>query len=801
MREHENMPDYYEVLGVAFSATPDEIRKAWRKLAVEYHPDKLAGASAGVRKLAEEKLKEINAAYDVLSDQEKRRGYDEQRAERKREQSEKEVRANKEAKYAHIRELYESGDIEGAVREAESLFESFPDDPHCQDNYAALLYEWAKHFAEKGNVAEATVKLNLAARHALDDKLKAQIRADLELLRSRSRTGGASRPPRSSPEPTFTSPPPPPPFTGTPPSPPSVWPRAAFATLFAKVYFGYLLPILTLGSAVLFALAFFEGPKQPPQGLVGLFIPVINWLALLGALFFMRGNSQPLLFLSLGFWVVTGVFLVCFFHSSELRDRCRRFCRDRIGVSGLKGIFVIAAILLVIATWRAFVSNQAVQPSRTEVDSFKSKSIPELLAESTNETLADMSDSDREYWMTFTPEPGSGELQPYVARGGLSSIRFVAFDPQQKTVKALVKQTGYWVTNSITLAGAIEGNRLIIHGNEPDSLLSFDIQSHYREITGRYRLGRHEGAVKVSFGNSYLLDADPKIADSLFWIQARGKDIFKAAVYTNQRYYLPATSPLRDDRYVYIPNMVVPMDKYPSDTRIFLFHKPSPSMQVIPIFSINQIVRKVPAIELERLLEEQTGKSAGELSQLDTDSKNRAMADGWQKFDRIVPTTPKLQQAVDFTLYDIKLGDNISNIKGKSPGFQPWLSTNNAELEGTWRITREQGLSEAKQIAFSLHGGRVTHMWLTYSIEDIEKMGGWQIVADRLKKNLGEPDTDSTGAVNKDGQSHVSFQWTVPECQRSFSFGYTSGEKGLASINASVTAFSATTRKVASSIK
>lgn len=63
--------DYYNILGVGKSATADEIKKAFRKLAVKYHPDKTAGD-----KTAEEKFKQINEAYDVLSDPEKRKKYD-----------------------------------------------------------------------------------------------------------------------------------------------------------------------------------------------------------------------------------------------------------------------------------------------------------------------------------------------------------------------------------------------------------------------------------------------------------------------------------------------------------------------------------------------------------------------------------------------------------------------------------------------------------------------------------------------------------------------------------------------------
>lgn len=63
--------DYYEILGVSKNASDDEIKKAYRKLAVKYHPDKNPGDKA-----AEEKFKEINEAHDVLSDKQKRARYD-----------------------------------------------------------------------------------------------------------------------------------------------------------------------------------------------------------------------------------------------------------------------------------------------------------------------------------------------------------------------------------------------------------------------------------------------------------------------------------------------------------------------------------------------------------------------------------------------------------------------------------------------------------------------------------------------------------------------------------------------------
>jgi len=63
--------DYYEVLGVPKNATKDEIKKAYRKLALQYHPDKNPGD-----KVAEEKFKEATEAYEVLGDDQKRQAYD-----------------------------------------------------------------------------------------------------------------------------------------------------------------------------------------------------------------------------------------------------------------------------------------------------------------------------------------------------------------------------------------------------------------------------------------------------------------------------------------------------------------------------------------------------------------------------------------------------------------------------------------------------------------------------------------------------------------------------------------------------
>ena len=63
--------DYYEILGVGRDCSADDLKRAFRKLAMQYHPDRNAGDEQ-----AEEKFKEAAEAYEVLSDQQKRQRYD-----------------------------------------------------------------------------------------------------------------------------------------------------------------------------------------------------------------------------------------------------------------------------------------------------------------------------------------------------------------------------------------------------------------------------------------------------------------------------------------------------------------------------------------------------------------------------------------------------------------------------------------------------------------------------------------------------------------------------------------------------
>ena len=64
--------DYYKILGIQKSASPDEIKKAYRKLALKWHPDK----NPDNQEEAQSKFQEINAAFEILSDPEKKKMYD-----------------------------------------------------------------------------------------------------------------------------------------------------------------------------------------------------------------------------------------------------------------------------------------------------------------------------------------------------------------------------------------------------------------------------------------------------------------------------------------------------------------------------------------------------------------------------------------------------------------------------------------------------------------------------------------------------------------------------------------------------
>lgn len=68
--------DYYKILSLDKNCSEDDIRKAYKKLAIRWHPDKQGNKSDDEKKIAEEKFKKINEAYEILSDSDKRKQYD-----------------------------------------------------------------------------------------------------------------------------------------------------------------------------------------------------------------------------------------------------------------------------------------------------------------------------------------------------------------------------------------------------------------------------------------------------------------------------------------------------------------------------------------------------------------------------------------------------------------------------------------------------------------------------------------------------------------------------------------------------
>jgi molecular chaperone DnaJ len=95
--------DYYEILGISRDASEAEVKKAYHKLALKYHPDRHTGKSEKEKKAAEEKFKEIGEAYGILSDPQKKKNYDQ---------------------FGHAAEGFQSaGGFEGFGENSSSIFE------------------------------------------------------------------------------------------------------------------------------------------------------------------------------------------------------------------------------------------------------------------------------------------------------------------------------------------------------------------------------------------------------------------------------------------------------------------------------------------------------------------------------------------------------------------------------------------------------------------------------------------------------------------------------------------------------
>lgn len=170
--------EYYKVLGIQKTASKVEIKNAYRNLASIYHPDKLIGVPNEIRLLAENKLKEINYAYSILSDVEKKRIYDKKWNCENQDHKKNEL-------IVKINDLLKIKNFKKALEVAEQLYEFMPNDNECRDIYAEVLYVYvikSKYFIDNASYYEAESYLRKAIKISKSEELKDRIKIDLENL-------------------------------------------------------------------------------------------------------------------------------------------------------------------------------------------------------------------------------------------------------------------------------------------------------------------------------------------------------------------------------------------------------------------------------------------------------------------------------------------------------------------------------------------------------------------------------------------------------------------------------------------
>ncbi len=170
--------NYYDILEISPNATPQDIKKAYRRKATELHPDTLGrDTSPSLRHLAEERFKELNHIYEVLSDPDQRQKYHQEMHETER--------------YDLIQEIGKLCDgqrLEAALTLAYKLYQQFPQDSECCDIYAEVLYALAIQLSEqpeKRQEEQVRTYLETALKVVCLETLRIQIKADLEIFNQR----------------------------------------------------------------------------------------------------------------------------------------------------------------------------------------------------------------------------------------------------------------------------------------------------------------------------------------------------------------------------------------------------------------------------------------------------------------------------------------------------------------------------------------------------------------------------------------------------------------------------------------
>jgi len=184
--------NYYEILGISPSATTAEIKEAYRNKAKDYHPDKLMGIPDAVRKLAEEELKKINQAYNILDDSALREAYDIENGFKEAKQQETPTYKSPE-KLELIRQINDLrasgnlGELNSAAKIAKELYNLDKNDSDSRELYAQVLSHYACTLADENQIDEAIRLLNASLQITQNSGARASIIDLIERLKSQGK--------------------------------------------------------------------------------------------------------------------------------------------------------------------------------------------------------------------------------------------------------------------------------------------------------------------------------------------------------------------------------------------------------------------------------------------------------------------------------------------------------------------------------------------------------------------------------------------------------------------------------------